>query len=254
MFKKWSSKIYLLGIALFTLSALVVASRPTVGAQFLTSPLPSPPRLATNPFDSPLPPSMFEAQAHIALQYIAKREGVPLEDLLVVHQHRREYPLLGRRFMAFTIFDQTAHRDFHLLIDLNDGSVVDDVAAMERTETEARRARYSKLHPLLYERFQTADDKEVLPVAIWIGGERGRSREEVYAILSDRYPKVQDALARHASPFDVGDPALALQIRDEYERMRQENIAARIQPLVTDLESRGLVQPGRSLSPDSVAV
>jgi len=54
MFKKWSSKIYFLGIALFALSALVVASRPTVGAQFLTSPLPSPPRLSTNPFDSPI--------------------------------------------------------------------------------------------------------------------------------------------------------------------------------------------------------
>jgi len=92
MFKKWSSTICLLGIALFALSALVVVSRPTVGAQFLTSPLPSPPRLSTNPFDSPLPPPVLEAQAHIALQYIAKREGVPLEDLLVVHQPDASIP------------------------------------------------------------------------------------------------------------------------------------------------------------------
>lgn len=78
--------------------------------------------------------------------------------------------------MAFTIFDQTAHRDFHLLVDLDDGRVVDDVTAIERAEAEARRAKYGKFHPLLYERLQTADDKEVLPVAIWVGGERGRSQ------------------------------------------------------------------------------
>jgi len=240
MFKRRSSKIYLLGIALFALSALVVASRPVVGAPFFISPLPPPPRLSANPFDSPLPPPVPEAQARIALQYIAEREGVPLDDLLVAHQHRREYPLLGRRFMAFTIFDHTARRDFHLLVDLDDGSVVDDVEAMERAEAEARRAKYGKLHPLLYERLQTADDKEVLPVAIWVGGERGRSREEVYALLARRYPQVRDALARHTSPFGVGDPALARQIRAEYERMRQEDIAARVQPSVAYLESRGI--------------
>ncbi len=155
--------------------------------------------------------------------------------------------------IAFTIFDHTARRDFHLLVDLDDGSVVDDVTAIERAEAEARRAKYGKLHPLLYERFQTADDKEVLPVAIWVGGERGRSREEVYAILSDRYPEVQQALARHASLFDVDAPALALQIQAEYERMRQENIAARIQPLVTYLESRGIVVETHYLLPSITA-
>ncbi len=39
----------------------------------------------------------------------------------------------------------------------------------------------------------------------------------------------------------MDDPALARQIRAEYERMRQEDIAARIRPLVTYLESRGTV-------------
>ncbi|MBN2003738.1 MAG: S8 family serine peptidase, partial [Anaerolineae bacterium] len=175
-------------------------------------------------------------------------------NLLVVHQHRREYLLLGRRFMAFTIFVRTAHRDFHLLVDLKDGSVVDDVEAVERAESEARHAKYGKLHPLLYERLQTADDKEVLPVAIWVGGERGRSREEVYIILGRRYPEVQQALARHASIFDVSDPVLAWQIQAEYERMRQDDITARVQPLVTYLESRDIVVETHYLLPSVTAM
>ncbi|GEM_PF-6723872 len=99
MFKKWSFKIYLLGIALLVLPVLVLVSRPAVGAQSFISPLPPPPlRVSANPFDSPLPPPALEAQARIALQYIAKREDVPLDDLLVTHQHQREYPLLERRY------------------------------------------------------------------------------------------------------------------------------------------------------------
>jgi hypothetical protein len=248
MFTKRSFKIALLGISLFALLALaghdlgvlaaLVTPTPRAGGPF-TSPLPRPPILSASPFDLPLPPPVLEAQVRIALRYIAKREDVPLDDLLVAHQHRREYPLLGRRFMAFTIFDRVARRDFHLLVGLDDGSVVDDVAAVERAEAGARRAKYGKLHPLLYERLQTAGDEEALPVAIWVGGERGRSREEVYAILARRYPEVQQALARHASLFDVDAPALSRQIRVEYEQMRQEDIAARVRPLVVALESQG---------------
>jgi len=255
MFTKRSFKITLLGISLFALLALaghdlgvlaaLVTPTPRHGGLFI-SPLPEPP---SSLFDSPLPPPVVESYAQIALQYIVKREGVPIDDLLIAHQHRREYPLLGRQFMAFTIFDQITRRDFYLLVDLEDGSVVDDVETMERAEAEAHRAKYGELHPLLYERLQTVGEEETLPVAIWVGGERGRSREEVYAILSSRYPEVQERLARHTSPFDVDDPALARQIRAEYERMRQDDIAARIHPLVTYLESRNIAVETHYLLP-----
>lgn len=248
MFTKYSHKITLLGISLLTLLVLaghdlgvwaaLVTTTPRASRPF-TSPQPTPSILSASPFDSPLFPPVFEGQARTALQYIAKREDIPLDNLLITHQHRRGYPLLGRQFMAFTIFDRAARRDFYLLIDLDDGSVVNDVVSVEQAEAEARRAKYGKLHPLLYERLQTADDEEVLRVAIWVGGERGHSREEVYAILARRYPEVQQALAHHLSPFDVGDPTLSRQIRVEYEQMRQEDIAARVRPLVVALESQG---------------
>ncbi len=263
MITKRSFKIALLGISLFALLALaghnlgvlaaLVTPTPRAGGSF-TSPLPKPPILPASPFDSPLPLPVIEAYTQVALQYIAKRDGVALDNLLVAHQHQREYPLLGRRFMAFTIFDRVARRDFHLLVDLDDNSVIDDVAAVEQAEAETRRARYGKLHPLLYERLQTADDKEELPVAIWVGGERGRSRGEVYALLARRYPQVRDVLARHTSPFDVDDPALSRQIRTEYERMRQEDIITRVHPLVTYIESRGIAVKTHYLLPSITAM
>ncbi len=175
MFTKRSFKIALLGVSLFALLALaghdlgvlaaLVTPTPRASGPF-TSPLPPPPISSASPFDSPLPLPVIETYTRVALEYIAKRDGVSLNDLFVAHQHRREYPLLGQQFMAFTIFDRTARRDFHLLVDLNDGSVVDDVEALERAEAKARRIKYGKLHPLLHERLQTADDKEMLPMAI----------------------------------------------------------------------------------------
>jgi len=243
MFTKRLSSLSLLGVLSFALLTLtgynpgllagVVTVTPTPGALF-TSPLPTPP---TEPTPPPVPtPS---PQARIALQHIADREGIPLANLLIANEHPCGFPLLGRQFVALTIFDQVGHRSFKLLVDLKDGNVVDDVAAMEQAEAEASRANYGKLQPALYERLQTVDDKEELPVAIWVGGKYGRTTEELYAALASRYPEVRDALARHSSPFDVRDSALSHRIQNEYEQMSQEDIITRIQPLVTHVKSRG---------------
>lgn len=78
MFTKHSFKILLPGVVLFALLALAghnqgllagVATPPSSGP--FTSPLPTPP-----PTPTPSP------QAQIALQHIAKREGIPLDGLL----------------------------------------------------------------------------------------------------------------------------------------------------------------------------
>jgi len=85
MFIKRSFKISLLGMALFML--LVLAGH-NVGQlanlTFFT--------LASDgPFISPLPTPVPDSGslAHIVLQHIAEREGVPLADLLVAHEHLR---------------------------------------------------------------------------------------------------------------------------------------------------------------------
>jgi hypothetical protein len=93
MFTKRSFRIFLLGIVPFTLLALIghnqgpladiVTPTPTFVGPF-DSPLPTPPAGPTPP---PVPtPS---PQAQIALRYIAEREWIPLDDLLVTYEHSR---------------------------------------------------------------------------------------------------------------------------------------------------------------------
>ena len=90
MFTKRSFKIALLGISLFALLTLVSHNlgvlaalvTPTPGASgAFTSPLSTPLILSASLFDSPLPPPVIESYAQVALQYIAKRDGVPPQRL-----------------------------------------------------------------------------------------------------------------------------------------------------------------------------
>ena len=55
------------------------------------------------PPPTPTPP--LAEETHKALQYIAEREGVSIEPLVVVAQQRREYESLGRVFWAVRVLD-----------------------------------------------------------------------------------------------------------------------------------------------------
>jgi len=81
MFKKCLSQVSLLGMSLVLMVLVsVVASKPTLGASFAL-PLPTPSDLATSPFNWLLPSPVIEAQARIALEYIARHESIPLVEL-----------------------------------------------------------------------------------------------------------------------------------------------------------------------------
>lgn len=253
------STVILLAAAFFSIRLAGSFAGDVTGAEAalsrFDSPLPTPTRQHHPPTPPPPPSPTPSPQAQVALQHIAAREGIPLENLVVTFERPRSFPLLGRRYMTYTILDRVGRRSFPLLIDLADNSVVDDVMAVQWAEAQAQVAKYGKLDPTLYERLQTAGKDEALPVAIWVGGQRGRSEEELYAALAERYPEAREALARHRLPFDVPDRALARRIEDDYLHMRQDDLSARIAPLLADLKSRGLPAEGSPLLPSiSVAL
>lgn len=254
MRNKWFWKALLLGAVVLGFAAWQgyalllraddVPATPTLAA--FVSPLPTPPAVPT-PVPTPSPHDV------LALRYVAQRHGIPLENLAIGQTHRRDYFFLDRRYDAYTILERGDSRAFRLMIDSNDDSVVEDIGAVERADAAARQKRYGKYDRLLYERLQTANDQDMLPVAIWVGGERGRSEEELQAVLASRYPEVQDALARHAPLLDLPDPALVRRVKQEYEQLKQEDIAARVRPLVAHLESQAMPVRSYNLLP-SVAV
>jgi hypothetical protein len=189
------------------------------------------------PTPTPVPPMTEETQR--ALQYVAEREGIPVEQLVVANQNRQEYEQLGRVFWALKLLDTESGRWHNLFVDLSDGSFVEDVEAIEQAERAAHRAKYGKLDPSLFDRLATARANEKVPVAIWVAGRARRSEEELYAALASRYPEVQAALERSGNPFDVGDPDLINEVEAEYVRMLEADTQEYVWPLVRRLEEQG---------------
>ena len=197
----------------------------------MATPSPPPP--------TPTPPMAEETQK--ALQHIAEREGVSIEPLVVVNQQRREYQSLGRIFWAVRVLDTQNDRWYDVLLDLDDGSFVDDVEPIAEAEQEAHRARYGKLEPALFERLETSNADDEVPVVIWVAGRPQRSTRELYAELAAKYPEAQTGMERSGNPFDAGDLELIHEIEAEYVRLVEADTQERVQPLADHLEKQGYV-------------
>jgi len=164
LIKWWVTTLVLSVLAAIVLPGTAPSSGLQLGA--FDSPIATP----VIPSPTPTPPMPEETQR--ALKYIAEREEISIEQLVVANQHRREYALLGRTFRAVTALDVESDRWYNVMVDLADGSFVDDVEAVERAEQEAHRTRYGKLEPALFERLETMKPDNEMPAwAVGLGGD-----------------------------------------------------------------------------------
>lgn len=233
-------------LAMTVLVAVVLAqTHPGVAlgtTALFDSPLPTPTSVSPAPTPSPTPGPSLAAQA--ALTFIAKREGIPVDTLRVVDDHPTEYPNLGRQFQVVTVLDTRPQgQAYKLLVDLRSGRIEEEVSTLLAAEARAHQARYGKLQRALYERLQSLDDEETLPVAIWVAASPGQSLAEqqatAFAVLADRYPEVREVMEHFGKPMDVSDSALRQRIESEYLALLADQTRARIRPLATELERRG---------------
>ena len=188
---------------------------------------------------NPTPTPMTPPDNDKALEHIAAREGITIETLIVANAYRREYAELGRAFWVVTALENKRDgRFFNVMIDLADGSFVDDVEAFEKAEEQAHQAKYGKQEPSLYERLKPLQDEDEVPVAIWVAGAPRHSQEALYAELAGLFPEAAEALARSGKPFDVDDPELRMKIKAAYTRLLDEDTREQTQPLIDFLEAR----------------
>lgn len=217
------------------------------------SPLPTPSR-TPSPTSTPATPPGPSAEARKALAFIAQRERIPVEQLAIVNEFRREAPLWGQAFQAVTVLDLESGHFYQVLVNLTSGQV-EERAAIEAAEAQQRRARYGKFQPALYERLQTMRDDEMVKVTIWVVAAPRESLAErqaaIFAEVAARYPEAQAAIEQGGKPMDVDDVALAERIYQEYVQMLNAETASRVQPLVEALEAQGFVV---SISPGLPAV
>jgi len=188
------------------------------------------PTLIPSPTPTPTPPP----ETRIALDYIATREGIPVERLFPVNQHQREYGALGKTFWYVKALDRESHHIYTAMVDLSDQSPV-ELEDIERAQREALEVKYGKLEPQLYELLQTKAPDDEVNVAVWF------TPIDLQALLADlnaRYPQVSlEALER---PWhDVKDQALADRIRADYLQLMEEAHLAKQDALAQSLRARG---------------
>ncbi len=200
-----------------------------------------PPSVSPTPI-TPMLPKQSDA-ARKALEYIAHRDSVPVQSLIIQDDHPTVYPSLGRKFQVVTLLNTRPDGQvYKLLVDLETGKVEEDVVALLEAEAQAHQSRYGKLHPALHKRLQEIGDNDSLPVAIWVAPKPQNTlaalQEAASATLAARYPEVRTAMKRSGKPMDVDDPELARQIEAEYIALVDHAMGERIQPLTTELEQR----------------
>jgi hypothetical protein len=191
-------------------------------------------------------PTPAPSQAALAARdHLAQSQGIPVESLVIVNEQRTQYPNLGRTFQAVKLLDiRPKGRFYGLLVDLNDGTVIEDVDSIEAAEERARVEKYGKLQPALYDRLQTMKDDETVTVMIWAAAGPGQSLPErekaAIATLAAKYPEARAAVERSGKPMDVDDRALAWRIETEYRELLDAGMAQRVEPLVKALEAQGI--------------
>jgi hypothetical protein len=187
------------------------------------------PTLIPSPTPTPTPPP----ETRIALDYIATREGIPVERLFPVNQHQREYGALGKTFWYVKALDRESHHIYTAMVDLSDQSPV-ELEDIERAQREALEAKYGKQEPQLYELLQTKAPHDEVNVAVWF---TPIDLQALLAELSARYPQVSlEALER---PWhDVKDQALADRIRADYLQLMEEAHLAKQDALAQSLRVR----------------
>lgn len=245
-----------LAVVLFDRSPLGVV----LGSGLFDSPLATPTPTRSVPLlPTSTPEPVLSEAAQQALVYIAQREGIPVEALVIVADHPTEYPALGREFQVVTLLDiRPEGQPWKLLVDLTNGRMEEDISALLAAEARAHQAQYGKLQPSLYERLQTLKSNEAVPVAVWMAAGPGQTlaeqQEAAFATLAAQYPEAKTALERSGKPMDVDDPELAQRIEAEYVALLNAGTRVRTQPLVAELERRGFAVTAYEGLPSFTAV
>jgi hypothetical protein len=177
------------------------------------------------------------------LDYIAIREGIPVDRLLVVNQHQREYDVLDKVFWYVKVLDHKGRHFYTALVDLGDQTPT-ELEEVEKANSQALNARYGKLEPRLHELLQTRGPDDEMTIAIWFAP---LDYEAVLAQLRAKYPQV--SLELPESPWvAVRDRALSAQIEADWVQLLQEAHLAKQEDLAQSLRSQGYtVRPHRGV-------
>lgn len=195
--------------------------------------------------ENTIQPEISDA-AKDALGWVASHNKLSAEVMTIVDDHSTEYPNLGRKFQVVTILDSSPQGQvYKLLVDLQNGQVYDDISVLTRAESSAQISKYGNLQPSLYNKLQSLNENDVIPVAIWLATSSQNTladiQETILLNLASKYPETQIVMSTSGKPFDVKDSALAEKIEAEYLTALNAAMEARVTPLATELTKQGYI-------------
>ncbi|MBX3015245.1 MAG: S8 family serine peptidase [Caldilineaceae bacterium] len=101
------------------------------------------------------------------------------------------------------------------------------------------RTKYGKLEPALYDRLETVNDEELVPIAIWAAHTASeRTPEAIAAEVSKAYPEAAKSLAEQGVAWAVADPDLRSEIEQAYNKLLVAETTKRVQPIIEWLKDR----------------
>jgi len=199
---------------------------------------------------------------NIALQYVSKTHGIPVEELTVSHKVQPHYWVIDKKMWCMKIdmkkwnlnkgplpmFDEVC-------VDL-DGNIVNESEFREQ-DKKAYREKYGKLEPDLYYRLQSMQPNETIKVSIWLRESEAESKRIAREVLS-KYPNIEiienltEPISKRENPnFEVigNIPVFIkngqlsreerLKLRDEIFRAKKEAYAQKEKPLIDHLTAKG---------------
>ncbi len=172
----------------------------------------------------------------LVLNYIAAREGISVDRLFSMNEHKREYPELKATFLYVKAMDKQTHQIYDAMLDLNSRDTI-EVEEVETKNSSTSNEKYGKLEPRLYQMLQTKNSDELVSVAVWFAS--NDQQKTIVEQLRLRYPQVPlNAMER---PWlMVKDKNQAERIRKDYfNLLKQANLAPQ-QYLAQWLSEQGL--------------
>jgi subtilisin family serine protease len=177
---------------------------------------------ATKPLENNVPNSIIQSSdIKLVSNYIANREGIPEDNVLLISQHIRDYPILNRKFLCTKVLDKKTNKIFDGMLDLSTKSFT-SLEDIEKQYSDAFTLKYGKLEPQLYELLQSTVSEKNIDVALWFTPNDKQSKALEKVIVN--YPNLpKNAIERPWVMVNNGDVADVIQ-NNYLNYLKQENL------------------------------
>lgn len=157
-------------IAALLSAALLVAcggggkkeEEPTAAPAEATAAIAGAPAPAPMPGESGPPKEMIEK----ALQLVADREKLQIEELTLASATTDEYPLLGKSAYSFKVMDNSTGELYYISLDTAGEEV--DAKSLLADEEDAYTEKYGNLEAALFDEMSSASPGQRIDVSIWL--------------------------------------------------------------------------------------